>query len=103
VQVLDDASLLDFATKTGVEPEPASAALTAVSLANEALQITDFNERAELIATDDVKRKRQVLRTQLRERAEELRRRWKEALFQPLEAGGAGFIQLGTAESRVEQ
>ena len=103
VQVLDDASLLDFATKTGVEPEPASAALTAVAIANEAIQITDFNERAELIATDDVKRKRQVLRTQLRERAEELRRRWKEALFQPLEAGGAGFIQLGTAESRVEQ
>jgi hypothetical protein len=103
VQVLDDASLLEFATQTGVEPEPASAALTAVTLANEALQITEFNERAELVATDDVKRRRQILRTQLRERAEELRRRWREALYEPLEAGGSGFIRLGTAESRSDE
>jgi hypothetical protein len=100
---LDDASLLEFATRTGIEPEPASQAIAAVALEDQVVRTANFNERAELEASDETKRKRRGLREQLRQRATELRERWKDALFEPLEAGGQGFVQLGTAEARSSE
>lgn len=99
VATLDDTSLLEFAVKTGIEPEAPSIAEGAVLVASEATNAADFDERIERVSTDDIRKVRGALKARLLERVAKLKELRKQALFAPIDYSESGFVSLGFANS----
>ena len=103
VERLDDASLLEFAVKTGIEPEPASMAEGALMVATEAVHAADFGDRIEQVSTEEARRLRKALKARLLERVEEFKRARAQSLFEPVDISESGFVELGfETETRKE-
>jgi len=88
VEKLDDASLLEFAADSGLEPDPPSAADASVVLALEG-----FQDRIEQISSDEAKQLRRALKARLEQRLEELKRADELKLFE--REGESKFVELG--------
>ncbi len=100
ITTLDDAALLDFAVKSGVEPDPPSIAEAAVVLVNESFTAQDFDERADDRASDRVRAQRKLLKSRLMQRVEALKRFHEQAVLTPIEGSGAGLTSQGFEWSR---
>ena len=95
VAKLDDASLLEFAAATGLEPDPPSVADAAVVVATETLADSDFDDRVEELAGDDVRKLRKLIKSRLQQRVEEIRRLRQRTLLDATEGAGIGFTTSG--------
>jgi hypothetical protein len=92
---LDDASLLDFAASTGLEPDPPSLADAAVVVATETIANADFDDRVEELAGDDVRKLRKLIKSRLLQRVEEIKRQRQQTMLEPVEGSGSGFKTSG--------
>lgn len=92
---LDDASMLELAERTNIEPDVPSQAQAAVVLSEVQPLATGYNARIELALTQTEREARHVLRSRLLERIGVIKRRWLERLNDSGDFGGTVFIKLG--------
>lgn len=100
VESLDDASLLEFSAKTGIEPDPSSVAEATVQLVVEGAQDAAFEDRIEQLSSEDVKKLRAALKTRIANRIAEIKRVHETKLFKA--DGESRFIELGFVNDMKE-
>ncbi len=95
VAKLDDTSLLDFAAKTGLEPEPSSIAEASVVIQTQTIRDANFDDRLEQVSSESTKNIRMRMKSRLLQRLEELKREHLESALKSVEGSGSGFVSLG--------
>ena len=95
VAKLDDTSLLDFAAKTGLEPEPSSIAEASVVTETQTIRDANFDDRLEQVSTESTKNIRMLRKSRLMQRLQELKRAHLESALKSVEGSGSGFVSLG--------
>lgn len=100
VSRLDDASLLEFALQTGVEPDPPSTADAVLVLEDDLSGGEDFNSRIDTVRDADRETLRKRVKLRLEQRLNELRALRKSAWVDLEELDGVRFVTVSSETTK---